>query len=144
MAAPDNYLELEPIIIERWKTQMPELVNVVAIADLPDIMQVSQSVPAGIVYYDGDNIGTNTDRGASQGVDQRWALVVAVRNVRDVREGSAARQEAGPLISKTLNVIAGWKPKEGYKEFRRISGPGPAYTKGFAYFPLLFSTRLFT
>lgn len=141
----DEYLALEPIIIAHWKSQVPELVAVTSLASLEDIDEVKQTTPLGIVFYDGDDvIDSAKGRGESQAVDQRWGLVVAVRNVRRARGGSAAREDASPLIIKTINAFAGYKPAQGYGEFKRGSAPGPAYDKGYAYFPLLFTSRIFT
>ncbi|MEX2524447.1 MAG: hypothetical protein WD750_05780 [Gammaproteobacteria bacterium] len=133
--------------MQRWQDEVPDIKNVISIADLDDIGEVKQPAPAGIVFYDGDDVltgeGGSRDSG-SQVIDQRWGLVVAVRNVRNIRGGASARQEASPLILATITAFAGWTPKKGYRAMRRGSAPGPAYDKGYAYFPLLFTTRVFT
>jgi hypothetical protein len=144
-------LELEQPIKDRLKDEVPELLDVLSIAELnmQDVEDSVRRTPAGIVFYDGHDViageGGASSQGASQAVDLRWGIVLAVRNVRDPKSGDAARSEAGELMRAALDAFAGWQPPlSGYKPLREGSPPGPAYSEtGMAYLPLLFLTRTF-
>jgi len=75
---------------------------------------------------------------------QRWLIVIAVQNVADVRQGSAARREAGPLMSQTLLAVKGWQPPiVGMRPLVRApASPGPAFEAGYGYFPILILARV--
>lgn len=145
---PDDYLAAEKLIMAHWKTTMPQLLDVVSVPDLSLVRDVVKQSPSGVVMWDGDEVvtgaGGSVSEGEGQAVDQRWMLLVAIKNVRGLVSGSGARQEAGPLLMQTISTFAGWKPGEGYRPMRRMSGPRPGVFAGFAYFPVVFATRMFT
>lgn len=145
MAAPDNYLGIEPLIVTYWQAAVPALADrVFAIGEAENVEKFRQFTPGGLVYYDGYSIASKSDKGKANALDQLWVLVVQVRNVRDARSGAPARVDAGELISDTIDAFVGWQPDAGYREFQLApSNYKPSYLPGYAYFPLTFSTRLF-
>lgn len=138
----ENYLALEPLIIDRLRDEIRCIDNIFSGADLASVKGCSQIVPALHVLYMGDRIpggeGSSACDGADQVLTQLWAVVVAVNNVTGILDGSEARQEAGPLISQVLETLQGWKPAQGFRALKRTTGPGPNYVEGFFYMPLVF------
>ena len=152
MADPIRHrLELEQPIKDRLKAEVPELIDVLSIAELNmgDVEDSVRRPPSGIVFFDGYDViageGGASSQGVSQAVDLRWGIVIAVRNVADPKSGAEARSEAGELMRKAIDAFAGWRPPlTGYQPMREGSPPGPAYSEtGMAYLPLLFLTRTF-
>ena len=146
-----NYFELEPALIERIKTMMPELNDVYGMSDLTAIRdRAANLAPCVCVVYDGDTIpggeGSRGGQGEAQVVFQRWVLWLIVRNVRELQEGRDARNDAGPLASKLIKSIAGWQPtsNSGFRKLRRISAPRPLYDAGTIHIPILFEAPLIT
>lgn len=145
-----NYLALEPLIIDRLKTEVPTLRAVLSADALADLAEGVQTTPAAYVLYDGDDVpsadGKRAGDGARQLVSQRWLVVLAVRNARG---GSDAREDAGPLLTQILAALAGYHPQPAppsqvYRPLKRAQAPRPGYHAGYGYFPLLFTTEVLT
>jgi hypothetical protein len=147
-AGPDDYLALEPLIIARLQDQIPDLAaNVRPLADANVLADGGgNTTPALLVIYAGEAIdypenmrqATGTER-----IDQTWAVVVSVRSSTDPRAGSAARAIAGPLITRVIRTLSGWRPDEGYETLRRIDAPFPSgYENGWLFYPLAWIVRL--
>ncbi len=142
----ENHLAMEALLIERLKTEVPDFLAVLGMADLASMQEAGQPAPAAHVIYQGDSIPGGDSRagnGAAQVVAQTWLVVVAVRNVRDTKGGAAAREDAGPLISKTLAALSGWAAP-GFRPLRRVNAPRPGFNAGYGYFPLAFEAKLIT
>ena len=143
-----DYLTAGAATITRVKAIVPEFRAVLGAFDLAAIEESTQQVPAAHVIYDGDTlpsgIGSSAMNSSAQLVIQRWLVVIAVRNVADVKGGGGARIEAGTLISKTIQALNGWAPTTAHRPMRRTQAPRAGYNKGYAYFPLMFETQLFT
>ena len=145
-----DYLSAEPAIITRLKDVQLAIgfKSVLGVADLASIEEATQQDPAAHVIYNGDILpggaGSSAGNSSAQVAVQRWLVVIAVRNVRNVKSGSGARAEAGTLISKVIAALNGWAPTASHRPMRRVQAPRPGYNKGFAYFPLMFETQLFT
>jgi len=141
-----NHLALEPLLIDRLKSAVPEFRAVPGMADLAAMQESGQPTPAAHVIYQGDTLpsGNNAGQGSAQMVAQTWMVVVAVRTARDTRGGSDAREEAGPLITGVIRALSGWMPGPGFIPMRRVNAPKPGFNAGFGYFPLAFETRFVT
>lgn len=144
----DNYLEAEGLIIARIKAEVSGLKAVLPAADLAGVAENAQPSPAVHVIYAGDQVpGSDNQRstsGALQKVTQQWYAVVAVRNARTQTSGAAARETAGPIITQVLAALAGWQPADAFKPLKRVNAPPPKTIGTFAYFPLLFTTEVYT
>lgn len=144
----DNYLAIENALIERLRLEVPAFFDVLGWADLPSVRDSSLPDSAALVIYDGDIIptGANTSagKGAVQKVMQRWMVVVAVRNVRDMLGGADARTDAGLLITQVLKALSGWQPLPESRELVRVNAPKPDFIDGFGYFPLAFEAIIIT
>lgn len=142
-----NYLELEGLLLARLKATV-SVQHILSAADLEGVAEAQQFTPAIHVLYFGDILpggdGAEAGRGSCQVVGQRWATIVAVRNVRDTDKGAAARAEAGPILQKVLRYLSGWDPGPRWGNFRRIPAPGVLFRDGFAYFPILWKSEVVT
>lgn len=135
----NHHLGLEAMLIERLKCAVPEFRDVLGMADLAAMQESSQSTPAAHVIYQGDSIPASSEKSqVITLVEQTWLVVVAVRNARDTRGGSGAREEAGVLITDTIKALSGWNPAPELRPLVRVNAPRPGFNAGFAYFPLAF------
>ncbi|MDP2783300.1 MAG: hypothetical protein Q8O38_01710 [Sulfurimicrobium sp.] len=141
-----NHLALEPLLIERLKSAVPEFRDVIGMADLAAMQESSQVTPAAHVIYQGDTLpsGNSAGQGSTQMVVQTWWVVVAVRSARDTRGGSGAREEAGTLLGGVIQALSGWNPGNGFQPLQRVNTIKPGFNAGFGYFPLAFETRFVT
>lgn len=144
-----DYLAAEALIVARLQEALADLprLKVLTVADLAGVQQQAQHTPAVQVLYAGDQVpgGAATDRGNYHALRQRWMAVVAVRSVRRQASGQAAREQAGPILSRTLQALAGWRPGQGYGPLVRINAPAPVFRPGgYGYFPLQFETVIVT
>tara|TARA_R110001583_G_scaffold63498_2_gene185819 strand:- start:938 stop:1417 length:480 start_codon:yes stop_codon:yes gene_type:complete len=144
-----DYLAAEDLMIARLEKALTDIerLKVLSPAELADISQAAQHTPALHVIYAGDRVpgGNATDRGNYHVLTQRWLVVVAVRAPQTQSSGRAARGAAGPIISRVIQALSGWRLGVGFGPLVRINAPGPAYRKGgFGYFPLQFETVIAT
>lgn len=144
-----DYLMAEQAIIERLQAQLTELRAVYAVADTATLTEAQQQTPNAQVFYHRDVVdstpGGQRGQGRAQLVHQIFCVVLAVRNVRDVRGGTGARNEAGPILTRIIQALAGWKPSEHHDALRRVTPPiAVAYETGFRYYPLAFDATLVT
>ena len=144
----DNYLKAWDAIIERVRSEMPELADVLSAPDIAVIREDQQRTPNVQVLYDGDIVdggeGGSAGRGAAQVVLQRFVLWVVVKNVRRAERMKDAFDEVGPLVSKVIAALAGWAPAAEFRPMRRTNALKPAYSPGFVYVPIAFQTQLIT
>lgn len=147
-----DYLVAEGLILARLEAELADLsssagLKVLSAADLAGVAEGAQHTPSVHVVYNGDVIpgGDSVDEGNYHVIQQRWIVVVAVRNAGNQRTGKAARDDAGPIISRVIKALSGWRPGQGLSPLRRVTAPGPAFTPGgYAYFPLQFEITLMT
>jgi hypothetical protein len=137
----ENYLSAEQLIIDRLEAQI-DGVHVLSAADLSGVDETRQVTPAVHVIYNGDDLGDRAGDGADQIVRQRWLTVVATRNVRNISDGKAAREDAGKIVLEVLDALAGWQPDGEHGNLVRIAGPSPAYRTGYLYIPLAWHTAV--
>ncbi len=136
-----DYLALEGLIIDRLKTEMPELRQVSGWSDYTSIEEIKLPTPCAYVIYQGDVIQGDAGQGAAQRIEQQWGVVIVVRNVAQ-RSGVGIREEAGPLMARVLALLMGWKPIPTDRPLRRMPSPPPEYSDRVGYFPLLFAAPM--
>ncbi|MFO6256192.1 hypothetical protein ACLBWF_34730, partial [Pseudomonas aeruginosa] len=61
MSDPFDYLFLEPLLIERIRSEVPGLAIVSGVPDLAALSEQDQPAPSVYVVYLGDEIGTGAD-----------------------------------------------------------------------------------
>jgi len=145
-----DYLALEDLIVARLQaeTAMPDR-QVLTAPDIEEVEEQQQTTPAYHVIYAGDRAAGGA-RGVAanaraQVVEQLWLVVVAVKNVRKVRRGKAAREDAGPWVTEAIAALQGWKPASGYSHVQRdLSAPPAAYQAGYFYVPTLWAVTFST
>jgi len=137
---------VEAALIAHIGDTVGSLKKVLGAADLAGVQERQQVTPAVHVIYQGDDVPTGQhDRGyfgSPQVVHQRWLVAVAVRNVRGIREGTAMREEAGPILAQVITALEAWQPPAPWRPMKRAPSPPPWYSNGFGYFPLLFTTEV--
>ncbi|MFW5920923.1 MAG: phage tail terminator protein [Polyangiales bacterium] len=150
IAYDTDYLAAEGLLVERLReelTTVPER-HVLTAPDLAEVDEQQQFTPAVHVIYAGDEVVESDDARAGDGgeqiVRQRWYTVAAVRNVREPRAGAGAREAAGEILAEILPTLAGWVPGAGYGPLVRRQAPEAAYSHGYFYVPLLWSTTIAT
>lgn len=144
-----DYLALEGLIVARLaaQTAMPAK-RVLTAPDIEQVEEARQTTPAYHVIYAGDRApsgGGGAARSRYQVVEQLWLVVVAVKNVRDVRRGQAAREQAGPWVTELIAALQGWRPGDDYNELQRdLGAPPAAYQAGYFYVPTLWAVTFST
>jgi len=134
-----SFLSLETALVERLKATLPSGVQVLNAADLAGVAEGSQPTPAVHVVYGGYRV-VETNSGFST-IEQTWYAVVTVRNVRDVKSGAGARDEAAGLLDAVYAALAAYKPPNA-RPLALTNAPKPQTTAGFMYFPLAFNSTI--
>lgn len=136
---PNNFLEPEPHIVARLKALLPPGVHVLTAADLAATREESQPVPAVHVVWNGFRVLEAREDGRAARLDHEWLIVSAVRNVRGLKSGADARQEAGELASRAGAAVMGYRPPNTAKPMRLAPSPRAGYSPaGYLYLPLAF------
>ena len=128
----DDYLEAGGLIIARLRQQLPD-VRVAPTWSFTEIKETPDLAPSLLVLLEGDTPGSSIANGKDHKVEQRWTVVVIVRD---------AESEAGPMISRVISALAGWKPPNGrFTTLQRVpSSHTPDWTPaGVFYFPVAFA-----
>ncbi|HCR1272147.1 TPA: hypothetical protein ONA17_004829 [Pseudomonas aeruginosa] len=146
MSDPFDYLFLEPLLIERIRSEVPGLAIVSGVPDLAALSEQDQPAPSVYVVYLGDEIGTGADhqggRRAIQAIGQQWAVVLVVHYADSSNSGEGARREAGPLLGRLVKTLTGWAPAIDVAPLARSARQSPVtYASGYFYFPLVFTAR---
>ena len=140
----DNWLAAESLIIERLELKIPEAKWVVAMSEF-DIEKIAQKCPALVVIYQGDRLPADANGGQIIIAEQIWSVVVAVKNVKEISQGTASRAEAGVLMTKAIKALSGWQPNSQYKQgMTRIAAGGAGYLAGVSWFPLAFKLATYS
>lgn len=137
----DDLLEPERAIVKRLKDKIKS-VSVLRASDSRDILQGNkpQITPAILVLSGGADATLN---GSVITIVLRFVLMIATRNVSDVRSGGAARDEAGPLAPKVIEAMQGWRPCVGFSHLLLTSIDAPLLSEGYFLLPLIFTTNTF-
>lgn len=141
----DNLMVLEPQIMARLSEQLAGIVpkvHVLAAADLAGVTEDTQLTPAVHVVYQNYRVVESRSDGKAARIEQTWVTVLATRNVKTTRSGSAARSEAGVIAAGVLKALMGFRAEAASKPFSLVQGPSAGFHKGFAYLPLAFVAEL--
>lgn len=139
-----DYLFLGPLIEARLKDQVPDVpVDVCETVDQVLAADTRQLVL--MVMWAGDHFPeTEAGRalaGASQKVQQRWLVMLALNNVAQAKDARHLR--AGGLLSKTHAALAGWVPPGCTNAMRRVNAPlRPDINARKAIYPMGFGIQL--
>jgi hypothetical protein len=139
-----DYLSASNLIIDRIRAAVPGVVSVLPARDLANVVESTLQSPSVFVVYDGDRLSDTGGRGQAQVIQQRWLVVLAVRNARQADGGAGLAADAGPLITDLLQALQGWQPSPDFRPLIRVASPKPGYSPAFAYYPLAFECQIFT
>lgn len=138
----NNFLALEPHLVERVKTAvagMVPAVHVLTSADLADVKEQAQLTPAVHVIYAGYRVAESA--GTKWRLVHKWLAVAAVRNVANTKSGEAARRDAGLLATKVAMALAGASIPGATKVLEMVTPPPARYASGFQYLPSAFEAE---
>lgn len=139
MAATD-YLAVGEQMIQRLREKVPELKDVLPVAEIGELDDNDRlRSPMAYVAYGGDVTVVSSVAGAAVKAKQVWFAVLAVRNVRPTSGAAGdSHREAGPLLTKMIGALTGWKPEAARGAMTRVTGPAPSYLSKFSLYPLQF------
>ena len=113
-AHANNFLAPEPFIVARLKDALADLrpqVHVLTASDLALVKEESQPTPAVHVIWNGFRVAdASRPDGRAATLDHTWLIVAAVKNVRTLKTGEAARSEAGELAARAGAALMGFRP----------------------------------
>jgi len=135
-----DYLFLGTVLQARIRAQLGEDLVVGGADELSQAVQGNLVRTGAFVVWNGERVGDSGRGGASTMLQQRWLVVLGVKNAR--QQAGARNEAAGPLMARLHQAIAGWTPEGVGRPFQRVTGPAPTYAPGAGWFPLTFSISL--
>ena len=141
-AHANNFRAPEPVIGDRLKDAFADLrpqVHVLTASDLALVKEESQPTPAVHVIWNGFRVAdASRPDGRAATLDHTWLIVAAVKNVRTLKTGEAARSEAGELAARAGAALMGFRPPNVAGPMRLSPSPSAGHSAGFVYLPLAF------
>ena len=137
----NNFLAPEPHIVARLKEALADVrpqVHVLTAADLALVKEENQPTPAVHVIWQGLRPLESRADGQAARLDHTWLIVSAVKNVRTLKSGQAARSEVGELAARVGEALMGFRPPNVAGPMRLAPAPGAGHSAGFVYLPLAF------
>ena len=147
MTVIQDYFAVEPILVEKIKTAMPDLVDVNTPFTIEAMLEGSNNAPSVSVIYFDDRVSESVGNGSSATVFQQWLVVLCIRDAgAQLQNTNSLRKEADPFIRNLLDTLQGFNPQvAGYRMFKRANSPVRiGSSPGFAYFPFMFEIQMFT
>lgn len=146
-ALAENWLAIEPLLVDRVKSQATGLRAVYTAAELDALEGPNDpraaAMPAAHVLYAGDQLMQTSNNGEIEVIDQIWCVAIVANNNRGA---AALRAEVGPLVSQVIAALKGWDcDLVGVRPFRRarISNMPRFNPNQKAIYPLFFAARAF-
>ena len=140
-----NLFAVEPELVARLQAQLADLAPKVAVlvsADLAGVTEEQQITPAVHVVYQGYQVLETRSDGKTARMEQTWLVTTAVRNVKNMRSGAAARVDAGLIAMRVSQALMGFKPVSATRPLRLADAPHAVFNGGFQYTPLAFLAEL--
>lgn len=138
----NNFMGLEPhlvALVQAAVAGMSPAVHVLTAADLSDVKESAQRTPAVHLIYGGYSVAE--DLRTAWRLEHTWYAVVAVRSVATPRTGAAARSDAGPLVTRIINALAGASVPGASSSLALTTPPKAGYSGGFQYIPTAFTVE---
>lgn len=147
MTDPNNVLDAlraGPVLVERLRSEVPELADVQLIEalNIDQVLAGDVRTPLGYVFFDGEEPVSEARDSRSVLAEQTWRVVLAVRNHQQDHE---LGQEPGVLLTRMKRALRGYKapPELGLRSaFVRTSSPKPSYLKNINLYPLAYTVQL--
>lgn len=140
----NDFLAPEADIVARVKEALADVrpqVHVLTARELAALKEESQPTPAVHVIWNGFQVAESREDGAMSRLAHTWLVVAAVRNVRTIRTGEAARTEAGELLARAGAALMGFRPRNVHGPLRLASAPAAGHGPGVMYVPLAFQVE---
>ena len=147
MQKNDNYFALEPDIVDRIKSLIPEIIEVATPFSVEDLFEsIVGDVGIGVIYV-GDRISETSGDGKANVIYQQWLIALGVSDASaQLSDTMSIRELADPYIRKILAAMQGYQPNiVGYKRFMRVDAGvpvGKVVESGRAFFPFLFESQM--
>lgn len=130
-----NMLAAEPLIIERLRVQLADIteLKIGSIASFVGVFEPSAHLPALWVQPGEAKRGDTRGGGAALDV-QQWVMHHFFKMVADKATYDATFVEAGTILARAYQALAGWSPGPGMGPLRYSGRPQPVIDrdKGFA------------
>lgn len=150
-----NLLVLQDELVAHLKAALADIrpdVHVLTPSDLASktdtkgVTTIVQPTPAVNVVFMGFRPGSDPSRQRTDGsamiMQQLFVAEVVTRNVRNLKAGTAARNEAGELAARVLLAVMATKLPSATGVLKILPGPGPVYQGGNQYLPISIETAL--
>lgn len=142
IAEANNFLAMEPHLVALLQAAVAGFspaVHVLTAAELGDVKESAQRTPAVHLIYGGYSVAE--DLRTAWRLEHTWYAVVAVRNVATQRTGAAARSEAGPLVTRIINALAGASMTGAASVLALVTPPKAGYAAGYQYIPTAYTVE---
>lgn len=139
--AIDTFLTLDPLIVTRLKTRLPD-VQVLDAADLDDVTEDSQPAPAIHVIYNGFSVMQTQAHGKAAIFRMSWLVVACVKHAGSgTKAAREAKARAATIVAQANDALMGFRPdtRPGTPGLVPATPPRPMRRGVFYYFPLLFT-----
>lgn len=133
-------LDAEQLIRDRLTAKVPGLRGVHSALGLTEQAVAGRQTPAAFVAADGYRVAQVTGQNDAASLALRWLVLIAVRNVAEIRSGHPAREEVDDIIEQTFRALCGWQPAPNHRPLKPIDPPRPTYTNGLLFYPLAFES----
>jgi phage gp37-like protein len=150
-----NLLVLQDELVAHLKAELADLRPAVHVltpsdmaskADTKGVVTLIQPTPAVNVVFMGSRPSTDADKQRADGramlIQQLFVAEVVTRNVRDLKSGAAARNDAGELAARVLLAVMATRLPSAVGLLKILPGPGPVYQGGNQYLPITIETAL--
>lgn len=142
-----NYFAMEPEIVARLKTGIPELEEVYTPFSVDQMLELTNLTPSAHVIYVGDRVADNAGKGEGSEIYQQWLLVLSLNDAAaQLEQTNSIRASAAPLIRKLLMAFQGFSPDIiPFGTFKRVHAGVEVGSDdaGNAYFPFLFEIEVY-
>lgn len=142
IAESNNFLAMESPLVALLQAAVDGLspaVHVLTAAELGDVKESAQRTPAVHLIYGGYSVAE--DLRTAWRLEHTWYAVVAVRNVATQRTGAAARADAGLLVTRVINALAGASVPGASSALALTTPPKAGYVSGLQYIPSAFTVE---
>ncbi|MFM7012725.1 MAG: hypothetical protein ACKO0Z_25920 [Betaproteobacteria bacterium] len=138
-----DYLECGQLIVDRLKSRLASSFRMIAgESTLEQLANYGDYSPAALVIYGARAKGNSERRGAPVIIEQTWIVACMFPNydAQGGQSGDNTRLEAGPALSKVIDVLHGWRPAAGFSALGYLGDERFADEGGQDVYALAFAT----